>query len=262
MLAHLASISIITLARALTGVRAIWRGGAPKADADGLFRQPPQPWRFVLLWASLPPDLRSLTGRCRLRTAGSRRQAAPLHRLRSVQRADDPQGRRRRRAANPVEQMTEALAAGDSLIMFPEGTRNTGDDILLPLKSGLYHLARACPQVRLVPVWIENLKRVLPKGTLVPIPAGLLGWSVRRAPIVLGEGEDKASIHRNARGRPCWICALNINSEEGAGMNDRRFDRRDHVVAVWRRRRRARLRLGHRRACSSGAWRTGGSRIR
>ena len=93
--------------------------------------------------------------------------------------------------------MKEALEGGDSLIMFPEGTRNTGDEILLPLKSGLYHLARACPNVRLVPVWIENLKRVLPKGTLVPIP---LACTVRfGAPIQLAEGEDKTGFIARAR---------------------------------------------------------------
>ena len=98
---------------------------------------------------------------------------------------------------NPVEQMTEALQSGDSLIMFPEGTRNTADDILLPLKSGLFHLARACPNVRLVPVWIENLKRVLPKGMLVPIP---LACTVRYgAPLVLAEGEDKTAFIARAR---------------------------------------------------------------
>ena len=100
-------------------------------------------------------------------------------------------------AANPVDQMTEALRSGDSLIMFPEGTRNIGEEVLLPLKSGLYHLARACPQVRLVPVWIENLKRVLPKGTLVPIP---LACTVRfGAPIRLEEGEDKVAFLARAR---------------------------------------------------------------
>jgi len=98
---------------------------------------------------------------------------------------------------NPVDQMKDALEGGDSLIMFPEGTRNTGEDILLPLKSGLFHLARACPHVRLVPVWIENLKRVLPKGVLVPIP---LACTVRfGTPITLAEGEEKVSFLARAR---------------------------------------------------------------
>ena len=65
--------------------------------------------------------------------------------------------------------MGAALQAGDSLIMFPEGTRNLEDD-LLPFKSGIYHLAKAHPDIELIPVWIENLGRVMPKGSLIPVP--------------------------------------------------------------------------------------------
>ena len=66
--------------------------------------------------------------------------------------------------------MSAALADGYSLILFPEGTRNTTNDALLPFKSGLYHLAKANPNVELVPVWIDNLHRVLPKGEFIPVP--------------------------------------------------------------------------------------------
>ncbi|MDO5356888.1 MAG: lysophospholipid acyltransferase family protein [Conchiformibius sp.] len=68
-------------------------------------------------------------------------------------------------------QMSEALQQGSSLIIFPEGTRNTDDDVLLlPFKSGIYHLARANPDTRFIPIWIDNINRVLPKGKLLPVP--------------------------------------------------------------------------------------------
>ncbi|MDK4578076.1 2-acyl-glycerophospho-ethanolamine acyltransferase [Kingella kingae] len=70
-----------------------------------------------------------------------------------------------------TEQMTAALQEGSSLIIFPEGTRNTDDDVvLLPFKSGIYHLARENPDVQFVPIWIDNINRVLPKGKLIPVP--------------------------------------------------------------------------------------------
>src|SRR5215207_456295 len=149
---------IVLFAKLLTGVRAIWSGTGPKAEQTLYFANHTSHGDFVLLWATLPPDLRALT---RPVAGQDYWEASTLRRFigRDVFNAlmirrdgSAPQGSDA--AANPVDQMKEALQAGDSLIMFPEGTRNTGEDVLLPLKSGLYHLARACPQVRLVPVWI------------------------------------------------------------------------------------------------------------
>jgi len=186
---------IVVFAKLLTGVRAIWAGSSPKAEQTLYFANHTSHGDFVLLWATLPPDLRALT---RPVAGQDYWEASPLRRFigqdvfNALMIRRDGGG-----AANPVDQMTEALQSGDSLIMFPEGTRNIGEEVLLPLKSGLYHLARACPQVRLVPVWIENLKRVLPKGTLVPIP---LACTVRYGtPISLAEGEDKAMFIARAR---------------------------------------------------------------
>lgn len=190
--------SIVLAARLLTGVRAIWSGTTPKAEQTLYFANHTSHGDFVLLWATLPADLRALTrpvaGQDYWEASAMRRFiGADVFNALMIRR----DGGSAAGAPNPVEQMTEALRSGDSLIMFPEGTRNTGDAILLPLKSGLFHLARACPQVRLVPVWIENLKRVLPKGTLVPIP---LACTVRYgAPLVLAEGEDKNAFIARAR---------------------------------------------------------------
>ncbi|WP_261211552.1 lysophospholipid acyltransferase family protein [Variovorax sp. CY25R-8] len=195
-LAVVAGKLIIGAAGLLTGVRAIWSGTSPKAEQTLYFANHTSHGDFVLLWATLPPDLRALTrpvAGLDYWMASKLRQfiGADVFNALMIRRDGSGQG------DNPVEQMKAALEAGDSLIMFPEGTRNTGDEILLPLKSGLFHLARACPNVRLVPVWIENLKRVLPKGTLVPIP---LACTVRfGTPIVLAEGEDKPSFLARAR---------------------------------------------------------------
>ena len=70
-----------------------------------------------------------------------------------------------------TQQLSAALQEGSSLIIFPEGTRNMDDDVtLLPFKSGIYHLARENPDVQFVPIWIDNINRVLPKGKLIPVP--------------------------------------------------------------------------------------------
>lgn len=193
--AALSSWVIVVGARLLTGVRAIWTGAAPMAEQTLYFANHTSHGDFVLLWATLPADLRSIT---RPVAAQDYWESSSLRRFIGKDVFNSLIIHRDASAGpNPVEQMTQALLAGDSLIMFPEGTRNTGDSVLLPLKSGLYHLARACPQVRLVPVWIENLKRVLPKGTLVPIP---LACSVRfGTPLVLTDGEVKTDFIARAR---------------------------------------------------------------
>jgi 1-acyl-sn-glycerol-3-phosphate acyltransferase len=64
----------------------------------------------------------------------------------------------------------EALAAGDIVIIFPEGTRGPGDDELGPMKAGVARLAAAFPGAQVTPVWIEGAGRVLPKGALLPAP--------------------------------------------------------------------------------------------
>lgn len=193
--AALSSWIIVLGAQLLTGVRALWTGTAPRADQTLYFANHTSHGDFVLLWATLPADLRSITRPVAAQDyweSSALRQFIGQDVFNSLMIC-----REITTGPNPVQQMTQALLAGDSLIMFPEGTRNTGDDALLPLKSGLFYLARACPQVRLVPVWIENLKRVLPKGSFVPIP---LACSVRfGTPLVLADGEEKDPFMARAR---------------------------------------------------------------
>ncbi len=195
--AWLAGKLIVGGASLLTGVQARWApGSAPQAWPTLYFANHTSHGDFVLLWASLAPDLRALTRPVAgadywMASAVRRFIGHEVVRALMIRRdAGTPGG-------DPVQAMVDALVAGDSLIMFPEGTRNTSDAVMLPLKSGLYHVAKQCPQVRLVPVWINNLKRVLPKGVLLPVP---LACTVDFGePLALAEGEDKDNFLARAR---------------------------------------------------------------
>ena len=103
--------------------------------------------------------------------------------------------RQRTDEQDPLEPLVQALNQGDSLVIFPEGTRSKGEP--MPFKSGLYHLAEQFPQVQLVPTWIDNVQRVMPKGEVVPVP--ILCTVTFGAPLQLGIEEDKAAFLERAR---------------------------------------------------------------
>jgi len=75
----------------------------------------------------------------------------------------------------------EALAAGDIVLIFPEGTRGDGEE-LTRLKSGVAKLAAAFPEAPVIPVWLQGAGRVLPKGAHMPVPMNctvLVGDAIR-----------------------------------------------------------------------------------
>ena len=159
---------LCALAKILTGVRAVWRNSAPEARTRVYFANHCSHGDFLLIWACLPRQLRQRTrpvasadywrvGRLRPYLASAVFNSVLIERSLAIG------------GANPITQMGEALQAGDSLILFPEGTRNLGDDVQA-FKSGLYYLARSYQEVELVPVWIENLGRAMPKGSWIPVP--------------------------------------------------------------------------------------------
>lgn len=92
--------------------------------------------------------------------------------------------------------MLNALGSKYSLIIFPEGGRQTGGE-MAPFKGGLFHLAKDRPDVEFVPVLIENLNRILPKGEILPVP--LLGGISFGEPIKLEKGEEKSSFLTRAQ---------------------------------------------------------------
>ena len=196
MLERLVARGLIGFIRLLTGAQAYWRGVRPTASLRIYYANHSSHGDFVLLWASLPPWLRRRTRP----VAGAdywNRDALRRYVGGRVFRAVLIDRERREGSPDPIAQMADALAAGDSLILFPEGTRNVTDAPLLPFKSGLYHLAARCPQAELVPVWMNNLARVMPKGQLLPLP--LLCTVTFGPPLRLADGEDKAAFLARAR---------------------------------------------------------------
>ncbi len=188
LLATIMAFAIELLARVVTAVRAIWDGVEPVPSKRVYFANHTSNGDFVLIWTVLPPHMRAQT---RPVAAGDYWLTSKLRSFigREVFNAVLIDRNPDTRAEDPVSQMCDALDEGSSLIIFPEGTRNTGSEPLLPFKTGLFHLATARRDVDLVPVWIENLNQVMPKGEVIPIP---LMCTVRfGAALRLQEGESK-----------------------------------------------------------------------
>nr|WP_024306171.1 lysophospholipid acyltransferase family protein [Pseudomonas sp. P818] len=195
MLAALTAFAITSAARLLTGARALWLGSTAQATQRLYYANHSSHGDFVLLWASLPPELRKRTRP----VAGADYWQKPGVRSFLINNVFNGVlvDRERKEGANPLQAMLDALDGGDSLIIFPEGTRNLGDEPLLPFKSGLYHLAKARPDIELVPVWIANLNRVMPKGRALPLP--LLCTLSFGAALERIEGESKDAFLERAR---------------------------------------------------------------
>ena len=190
--AALATGKAITLfARFVTAPRALWQGIEPSYAQRIYFANHSSNGDFVLIWTVLPAALRNRT---RPVAALDYWLKSPLRSFigREVFNAVLIDRRPEARTEDPVTQMAQALDEGSSLILFPEGGRNSGDSPLLPFKSGLYHLARQRPNVDLVPVWISNLNHVMPKGKVIPVP--LICTLTFGAPLQLDANETKEAF--------------------------------------------------------------------
>ena len=237
MLAKLMGFFLLGLVRVLTGSQARWYGCPPKAEQRIYFANHQSHADLVMIWAALPEELRSITRPIAARDYWTKtpfrqwittavfnaiyveRQATPpavpadAPARPSAESAGAPPGgpepatappapptpealRAALPEGDPLAPLVRALESGDSIIIFPEGTRGHGDDPQ-PFKSGLFRLAQMFPQVVLVPAWINNVQRVIPKGEVVPVP--ILCSVTFGAPIELQPGEERRPFLDRAR---------------------------------------------------------------
>ncbi|MEO7853311.1 MAG: lysophospholipid acyltransferase family protein [Rubrivivax sp.] len=192
--AQLAAVLVSFIARLVTGAQGHWVGCPPEALQRIYFANHQSHLDWVLIWAALSADLRSNTRPIAARdywTATRFKHWITREVFNAVYvsrtRTDDQ---------DPLEPLTEALRHGDSLVIFPEGTRsNKGEP--QAFKSGLYHLGEQFPEVQLVPVWIDNVQRVMPKGEVVPVP--ILCTATFGVPMKIEAGEAKREFLDRAR---------------------------------------------------------------
>ena len=186
---------IVWLARLLVGAYPRWVGCAPSANQRIYFANHSSHMDTIVLWAALPRSLRANTrpvaardywgkGGIRTRIASDELNVVMIDRTREDATAD------------PLDPLRDALAHGFSLIIFPEGTRSP-QPLPGPFKAGLFHLATEFPDVELVPVYLDNLHRSMPKGALLPVP---IICTVRfGTPIEPGKDEPKEAFLERAR---------------------------------------------------------------
>ncbi len=190
-------IFLAALARVISGVSIRWMGCQPEIRQRVYFANHTSHLDFVVLWSALPREVRAFTRPVAAKDyweVGKARRylAVNLFNAILVQRGNGGvEGR-----ARQLDLLLESMGDRYSLIMFPEGTRGTGPEIG-PFKSGIYHLSLRKPDLELIPVYLHNLGRILPKGECIPVP--MLSRIDFGAPIRVLEGEPKEIFLERAR---------------------------------------------------------------
>lgn len=161
-------VTLLTLlTRLLVGAYPQWQGCAPSRTQRIYFANHSSHMDAIVIWSSLPAELRAKTRPVAAKDyweKGALRRRIAIKELKVVLI-----DRHHTAHANPLDPLIQALHEGSSLIIFPEGTRRP-QPLPSPFKSGLWRLMREFLDVELIPVYIENLHRSMPKGTLIPIP--------------------------------------------------------------------------------------------
>ena len=213
MLAKTMGFLLLGFIRLLTGAQARWYGCPPKAEQRIYFANHQSHIDLVLMWAALPQELRSITRPIAAKDYWTQSRfkrwittevfnAVYVDRMGGKTASPAPEGSAAAPdpsappAADPLEPLITALESGDSIIIFPEGTRGHADEPQ-SFKSGLYTLACRFPDVVLVPAWINNVQRVMPKGEVVPVP--ILCSVTFGAPIKVEPGEERRPFLDRAR---------------------------------------------------------------
>ena len=185
---------LVAIAKLLSGATVRWVNCEPDTCQRIYFANHTSHLDALVLWASLPSRIRALTRPVAAKDYWDggfvRRYLAHVFNALLIDR------RKIKVKSSPVDSMISEIGDKYSLIVFPEGGRsNTGE--LGEFKSGLYYLGKKRPDLELVPVYMDNLNRVLPRGEVLPVP--LLSCISIGQPMWLEPGESKTDFLTRAR---------------------------------------------------------------
>lgn len=186
---------LVLLARLLVGARGEWLGCAPQPGRRIYFANHSSHFDTLAVIAAMPLPLRRTLRPVAARDYWGRTRLGRFFAegcLRAVLLDRTP-----RFHEDPLAPVAAVLERGESILIFPEGTRGDGEAVA-GFKPGLFHIARRFPEVDLVPVHLDNLARVMPKGSPLVVP---LTCTARfGAPFRLDPGEPKQTFLARARG--------------------------------------------------------------
>jgi 1-acyl-sn-glycerol-3-phosphate acyltransferase len=208
MKAHPLAGIIAGAARLISGVNVRWVDSEPDPRQTVYFANHSSHLDFVVLWSSLPAEIRARTRPVAALDYWDKglRRAIAVNIFRAVlvaRRQDAREGQPV--SSNPQEaigHMLDAMGSDNSLILFPEGTRGTGEEVAA-FKSGLYYLAQRKPGLRMVPSHLNNLNRILPKGEFLPVP--FISRLTFGPALALGPDEPKPAFLARARAALCRL---------------------------------------------------------
>ena len=195
MEAKIASAILAMIARFLSGASVRWIDCQPDECQRVYFANHTSHLDAIVLWSAVPSAIRELTRPVAAKdywTAGPVRRylSARLFNALLIDRTEIKVHQ------SPVDLMIREIGTTYSLIVFPEGSRNTTDEIG-EFKSGLYYLNKKRPDLELIPVYMNNMNRILPRGEFLPVP--LLSCVTFGPPIWLEHGEPKTEFLERAR---------------------------------------------------------------
>ena len=186
---------LVGIAKLFSGATLRWVGSQPDTCQRVYFANHTSHLDALLIWASLPRLIREITRPVAAKDYWSRGAlrrwlAEEVFNAILIDRTDIKVHQ------SPVDLMLRQAGDTRSLIVFPEGSRSTSGEVG-EFKSGLYYLAKKRPEIELIPVHIDNLNRVLPRGEFLPVP--LLSCITFGPPLWLERDESKLDFLARAR---------------------------------------------------------------